>query len=168
MTSTKAEQMWESVEAGKICLTLLWERGALAQIGLNWRSELQRATSAAPLSEFGEAFQIALENYVQGRIVAWPTPPLADVGLTEFGLTVLQTLRREVGHGRTVTYGELAAMSGRPGAARAVGSVMARNPWPMYTPCHRVLAACGLGGFSGAGLPMKRYLLELEGAPAPK
>lgn len=82
-----------------------------------------------------------------------------------FRRAVLETLRREVPWGETVTYGELAAMSGRPRAARAVGTAMASNPVPLLVPCHRVLAANGLGGYGGAdGRPdLKRALLALEG-----
>ena len=82
-----------------------------------------------------------------------------------FRRAVLETLRREVPWGETVTYGELAAMSGRPRAARAVGTAMASNPVPLLVPCHRVLAAHGLGGSGGAdGRPdLKRALLALEG-----
>jgi len=66
-------------------------------------------------------------------------------------------------YGDLVTHGELAAAVGSPGAARAVGQAMARNPVPIVVPCHRVVAASGkLGGFS-AGLEWKRRLLALEG-----
>ena len=68
-----------------------------------------------------------------------------------------------VEYGQIVTYGELAAMAGRPGAARAVGRVMAENPCPLFLPCHRVVARSGLGGFS-PGLAWKRALLFLERA----
>lgn len=68
----------------------------------------------------------------------------------------------KVRFGRTLSYGELASRAGRPGAARAVGGAMAKNPIPLVVPCHRVLAAGGkIGGFGG-GLPMKRALLALE------
>ncbi len=63
--------------------------------------------------------------------------------------------------GGTMTYGEVARRAGRPGAARAVGQVMARNPVPPLIPCHRVQAAGGLGGFGG-GLAMKRAMLDRE------
>ncbi len=86
-----------------------------------------------------------------------------------FRRTVLETLRREVPWGETVTYGELAAMGGRPRAARAVGTAMASNPVPLVIPCHRVVASNGLGGYGGAdGRPdLKRALLALEGVHVP-
>jgi methylated-DNA-[protein]-cysteine S-methyltransferase len=71
---------------------------------------------------------------------------------------------REVPRGEVVTYGELAARSARPGAARAVGMVMNRNPLPIVLPCHRVIGANGkLTGYAG-GLDRKETLLRLEGA----
>lgn len=68
--------------------------------------------------------------------------------------------------GRTLTYGEVAAAVGEPGAARAVGQALGRNPFPLIIPCHRVLAAGGrAGGFSGAGgVAAKQRLLAIEGA----
>ena len=79
-----------------------------------------------------------------------------------FARAVLARLA-EVPFGRLVTYGELAKLAGSPGAARAVGGAVGRNPLPIVVPCHRVIASDGrLGGFS-AGLPNKRALLALEG-----
>ncbi|MBU0640822.1 MAG: methylated-DNA--[protein]-cysteine S-methyltransferase [Planctomycetes bacterium] len=71
---------------------------------------------------------------------------------------------RQVRYGRTVTYKSLAERVGRAGAARAVGTAMARNPWPIVVPCHRVLRSDGsLGGYSGAGgVGFKRRLLAME------
>lgn len=71
----------------------------------------------------------------------------------------------KVPHGRTVTYGQLAELAGRPRAARAAGSACATNPLPLLVPCHRVLPASGgLGNFGFLGPRYKRRLLELEGA----
>jgi methylated-DNA-[protein]-cysteine S-methyltransferase len=81
----------------------------------------------------------------------------------EFGRAVLEQLAR-VPYGELTTYGTLAARAGRPRAARAVGSVMNRNPVPIVLPCHRVVGSTGaLVGYAG-GLDRKRTLLELEGS----
>jgi len=76
---------------------------------------------------------------------------------------VLQQLQ-QVPYASTVSYGELAVLAGSPHAARAVGRVMAGNPWPLIVPCHRVVASNGsLGGYSGGeGVPTKQWLLDFE------
>ena len=80
-----------------------------------------------------------------------------------FHRIVLEKLAH-VGYGRTTTYGALAAESGNPRAARAVGTVMNRNPVPIVLPCHRVVGSNGsLTGYGG-GLDRKEWLLRLEGA----
>jgi methylated-DNA-[protein]-cysteine S-methyltransferase len=78
----------------------------------------------------------------------------------------IYTALRDVKPGRTVTYGELAKKAGKPNAARAVGSAMAKNPIPLIVPCHRVIRADGrIGEFSAvAGSSLKRLLLGIEGA----
>ena len=83
-----------------------------------------------------------------------------DIHPTPFQRIVLEAISL-IPYGQTRSYGEVAMMVGRPGAARAVGQVMKRNPLPIIFPCHRVVAAQGIGGFSG-GLVLKRYLLERE------
>jgi len=86
---------------------------------------------------------------------------------------VLRTLFESVGYGETVSYGALARRVGHDsfGAsppARAVGQIMGSNPIPVVVPCHRVVAADGLGGYSGGtGTEVKRWLLTLEGALPP-
>jgi methylated-DNA-[protein]-cysteine S-methyltransferase len=82
---------------------------------------------------------------------------------------VLESLYATVHYGATVTYGELAARSGLGGghtAARGVGAIMGSNPLPVVVPCHRVMAADGLGGFGG-GRATKEWLLALEGILTP-
>jgi len=70
----------------------------------------------------------------------------------------------EIPFGSTVSYGELAAMCGHPGAARAVGTVLGKNPVMLVVPCHRVILKDGrLGGFS-SGAWLKKKLLALEGS----
>jgi methylated-DNA-[protein]-cysteine S-methyltransferase len=70
---------------------------------------------------------------------------------------------RDVPRGEVVTYGELAALAGSPGAARAAGSFCARNRLGLFVPCHRVVSAAGLGSYGSLGLGYKKRLLELEG-----
>jgi methylated-DNA-[protein]-cysteine S-methyltransferase len=90
--------------------------------------------------------------------VGWPE------SLTAFQQQVLEACR-EIPYGRVATYGELAAQCGYPGAARAVGNVMAANRVPIVIPCHRVVPAGGqLGRYSApGGVRMKLRLLEMEG-----
>lgn len=83
-------------------------------------------------------------------------------GATPFQDAVVAALRG-VPYGTTVTYGELAALTGRPNAHRAAGSVCAGNRFPLVVPCHRVVAANGLGPYGPSGTAYKRRLLELEG-----
>jgi methylated-DNA-[protein]-cysteine S-methyltransferase len=69
---------------------------------------------------------------------------------------------RAVPRGETVTYGELAALAGRPGAARAAGTFCARCDLAPFLPVHRVVAASGIGSWGGLGVEYKRRLLELD------
>jgi methylated-DNA-[protein]-cysteine S-methyltransferase len=82
---------------------------------------------------------------------------------TAFQRAVVDALR-DVPRGDTVTYGELAALAGHPGAQRAAGSFCAENRFPILVPCHRVVAASGLGSYGSLGVDYKRRLLRMEGA----
>jgi methylated-DNA-[protein]-cysteine S-methyltransferase len=82
---------------------------------------------------------------------------------TEFQEQVWAALR-EIPYGRTVSYAELAAAVGRPGAARAVGAANGRNPISIVIPCHRVVGSAGVLTGYGGGIERKRRLLELEAA----
>jgi len=103
-----------------------------------------------------------LEEYFEGKRRRFDLP--FDVSqLADFNRRVLRELAR-VPYGQVVTYGELATRAARPRAARAVGTVMNRNPLPIVLPCHRVIGANGkLVGYAG-GLERKEALLRLEGA----
>lgn len=105
-----------------------------------------------------------LYRYADGDEVDFSEVVLSLEHLTPFGRRVVAACRA-IPWGQTKSYGELAAACGSPGAARAVGSVMAKNRFPLIVPCHRVLAAGGeLGGYSAPdGLTMKRRLLAMEG-----
>jgi methylated-DNA-[protein]-cysteine S-methyltransferase len=69
---------------------------------------------------------------------------------------------RGIPYGETATYGEVAALAGRPNAQRALGSVCAANRFAIIVPCHRIVAADGLGSYGSLGVGYKRRLLELE------
>ena len=103
-----------------------------------------------------------LDEYFGGRRREFDLP--VDLGsVAGFNRRVLGELAR-VPYGEVVTYGQLAARAERPRAARAVGTVMNRNPLPIVLPCHRVIGANGkLVGYGG-GLERKEALLRLEGA----
>lgn len=89
-----------------------------------------------------------------------PEVELDFSGLTEFQRKVISAVR-SIPRGQTRTYGEVAAQAGSPGAARAVGQVMASNPFAIIMPCHRVVSRNGLGGYAW-GVDVKRRLLEIE------
>lgn len=81
--------------------------------------------------------------------------------MSQFSARVLSVVRR-IPPGRVATYGDVAAMAGRPRASRAVGNIMRGCPY-LDVPCHRVIAAGGrLGGYAG-NVPLKRALLTAEG-----
>lgn len=163
----------ETLVAHPLRLTLFWNGERLKRILLRWRDDPPQpgepGEDAPCRSDHGNAVQKALEAYVGGAHMQWPDVPLYSDHLSDFAWRTLTTLRREVGWGQTLSYGELAERCGKPGAARSIGRVMALNPWPMIIPCHRIIGANGkLTGFSGAGLDMKRYLLETEGVLQPR
>lgn len=100
-----------------------------------------------------------LQEYLEGRRALFSLPLQAEG--TVFQKAVWDALLR-IPVGQTRTYGQIAAMIGKPGAARAVGSALNKNPHCIVVPCHRVTASKGLGGYA-YGPAMKKNLLELEG-----
>jgi methylated-DNA-[protein]-cysteine S-methyltransferase len=81
---------------------------------------------------------------------------------TPFQRAVVRAIRG-IPHGEIASYGEIAALAGYPNAGRAVGNVCAHNAWMLIVPCHRVVAADGIGSYGSAGIDVKRRLLRLEG-----
>jgi len=101
-----------------------------------------------------------LRRYFLGEDVDFQEPLDSSLG-TEFQRQVW-ALTRAIPRGQTRTYGHLARLAGHAGSARAVGQAMARNPWPVIVPCHRVVGHDGrLTGFGG-GLALKHHMLEME------
>jgi methylated-DNA-[protein]-cysteine S-methyltransferase len=114
------------------------------------------------IKEFGDLIE-RLRLYFDGKPVDFSDIPVSFEGLGEFHAQVLRETMK-IGYGDTISYGELAAIAGSPGAARAVGNAMHNNPMAIVVPCHRVLHKNGLlGGYAG-GLDLKRRLLTMEGA----
>jgi methylated-DNA-[protein]-cysteine S-methyltransferase len=105
-----------------------------------------------------------IKKFAAGKKVDWGNLPLAWKKQTDFQRRVQEACQK-IPRGEVWSYGELAAAAGAPGAARAVGSVMRGNQFPLVIPCHRVVAAGGkLGGFScPSGVEMKQKLLAAEG-----
>jgi methylated-DNA-[protein]-cysteine S-methyltransferase len=104
-----------------------------------------------------------VREYFEGKRKSFDVP--LDLRVSPFVKRVLDAIRR-MPAGTVTTYGEVAKAVGSPGAARAVGMALGRNPIPILLPCHRVVASSGLGGFAGKErlLDVKRKLLEFEGA----
>jgi methylated-DNA-[protein]-cysteine S-methyltransferase len=102
-----------------------------------------------------------LSGYLRGETRRFSVP--VDLSFhTPFKQDIYTTLS-SIPFGETITYGELAALAGHPGKARAVGRAMGDNLTPIFVPCHRVVSASGgLGGWSGPS-GWKETLLKLEG-----
>jgi methylated-DNA-[protein]-cysteine S-methyltransferase len=113
-------------------------------------------------SGLADALAARVADYLAGGAA-----PLVDVELDFSWATPFQRAAgdalRAVPRGEVVTYGELAAQAGYPGAARAAGSFCATNRFALFVPCHRVVSASGIGGYGSTGVGVKRRLLALEG-----
>jgi methylated-DNA-[protein]-cysteine S-methyltransferase len=126
-----------------------------------------------PAFETGVAAPAFVRQAIEGMVavLAGHARDLRDVPLDERGIDdfrrAVYAATRDIAAGGTRSYGEVARAIGRPDGARDVGAALARNPFPIIVPCHRVIAANGaLTGFSApGGLDTKRRMLELEGAP---
>src|SRR4051812_33155387 len=113
---------------------------------------------------FVEEAALLLQRHLAGEAQDLSRLPLDLTVLAPFQRAVYEQVRT-LGPGRTTTYGEIAARLGKPGASRAVGQALGKNPFLVVVPCHRVLAAGGApGGFSApGGVTTKQRLLALEG-----
>ncbi len=106
-------------------------------------------------------------SHLRGVSVSYDDVRVDETGLTGFQRELLAAAR-SIRWGEVVTYGGLAALAGRPRAARAAGSFCASSRWSLVVPCHRVVAAgaeepFALGGYGPSGRRLKRRLLALEG-----
>jgi methylated-DNA-[protein]-cysteine S-methyltransferase len=154
---------------------LAWSEQGLARLQL---PEAERATTerrlaatahsrpAPPLAAIADAIGL-LQRYCAGERVDFAALALDLADAPPFHRQVYEAAR-VVGWGETATYGEIARRVGEPGAARAVGQALGRNPIAIIVPCHRILASGGrIGGFSAhGGARAKARLLALEGVHA--
>ncbi|GLH65749.1 methylated-DNA--[protein]-cysteine S-methyltransferase [Geothrix edaphica] len=147
---------------------------ALGRLRLGWTAEgicLLRFTDALDREEAAQAPAWVLEavRRLMAHLAGSPQNltriPVDLSGLTPFQRRVAEALRATA-PGQTISYGEVALLAGRPGAARAVGQAVKANPVLILVPCHRVTAADGPGGWSAFGSPeVKARLLALEAPP---
>jgi O-6-methylguanine DNA methyltransferase len=161
-----------AVENGRICAIALDPRAPFAPPATG--AVARRA--AGPIKSTRDVNRI-LNAALRGQLSARDRLAAVDLSwATEFEQRVLRALAG-VRFGKTVTYGELAAASGSPRAARAVGGALGKNRVPVLIPCHRVLASAGIGGFGGSAgsswrpgatdpIAFKRALLRGEGVDA--
>jgi len=144
----------------------------IATIGLQFAGSmltnivyLDKAANKAPTNKQVAAVKNKIEKYLapKSKIKSIKVEMLLQV--TPFQEKVLQQLQR-IPYGETSTYGEIAKILKT--SPRAVGNACRNNPLPIVIPCHRVLAANGIGGYDGAKagklLDIKRQLLQLEGS----
>jgi methylated-DNA-[protein]-cysteine S-methyltransferase len=157
---------------------LAWHRGRLLYLTLPSPTELRerpklpqgipeipvvRLANEAPRASATSASELArrVVRYFAGESVGFGDVELDLDGYTPFQRQLVSVLRA-LPRGETVSYGELAALAGRPNAQRAAGSFCARNRFSLVVPCHRVVAADGLGSYGPLGPAYKQRLLELE------
>jgi len=160
---------------------------AIGHCGIAWRGALlvgvqlpEDAGEVATRARMQRRFPQLAEAAMPPDVAAWAARvvallegaqddlrdvPLALDAVPPFHARVYELARR-IPPGKTMTYGEMAAALGEPGAARAVGQALGHNPFAPVVPCHRILAANGkTGGFSaGGGATTKMRMLDIEGA----
>jgi len=140
----------------------------IGTIGISWRCKVLTGVDLEPAAP--SETSTCLPAFIADQLDAYFRDGSVRLNLavevqgTRFQHRVWQALR-SIPSGRTVTYGDLAKQLG--GSARAVGGACRANPCPIVVPCHRVVSATGLGGFSGdtsgRKLAVKRWLLRHEG-----
>lgn len=119
------------------------------------------APGGAPAGQHPLAGRVV--DYLEGARDAFGDVELDLTWCSPFQRAAVEALRA-VPYGETITYGELAALAGAPGAQRAAGTFCAQNRFALFVPCHRVVSAAGIGGYGSLGVGYKRRLLLLEGA----
>ena len=142
--------------------TVVYGPNGICSVRLGTRAAADRG----PHSTAVRRLAADIARAIRGEPVSFAKVKLATAGVPPFHADVYRALL-QIPWGVTLSYGELAARAGRPGAARAVGQAMARNRWAIVVACHRVIRSDGsLGGYGGPdGLRLKRRLLDSEAIP---
>ncbi len=143
----------------RVYLPLAGEAALLRRIRGDWGADIQRAgkRTIAALEPVIEA----LADYWNGTPIEPPYALLDWTGVTDLQRAVLMAVAA-IPFGEVRSYGEIASIVGRPRSARFVGNTMARNPFPLLIPCHRVVRADRSPGGFGGGPDMKRRLIGME------
>jgi methylated-DNA-[protein]-cysteine S-methyltransferase len=140
----------------------VWLDGALLVNHELPRGQVLQSRNDVAMQDLTPAVLQRIRAYFRGERVGFDDVELDLSWATPFQSAVAEVLRR-VPYGEVVTYGELAALAGYPNAQRAAGSFCAGNRFALVVPCHRVVAADGIGSYGSLGGDYKRRLLMLEG-----
>lgn len=151
------------ITSGSICLELEYiEKPGPEVLSIKFRKAAGKNSCDDPSIK---KFAAKLSDFLEGKDPHFDMNDfalLATKHLTEFTQKVLLSLFTKVPRGSFVSYKQLAELAGHPKAVRAVGSVMAKNPFPIIIPCHRVIKSDGSLGNYGPGQKLKEYFLKLE------
>lgn len=145
---------------------LIWESDILRSLQLLANDQPQSIAAEMPPPPWITSLSRRVAKHLTGESEDFSDTPFNFDQVTPFQAEVYRTALR-VKSGETRTYGWLAAQIKRPpGASRAVGTALGKNPWLLLVPCHRFISATGkLTGFSApGGIATKRHLLSIEGA----
>jgi methylated-DNA-[protein]-cysteine S-methyltransferase len=123
------------------------------------KSKVKRISFAKDRPSESSDLARCIIRYIRGYALS-PVVELDFSGLTDFQKNVYVAISN-VPRGKTITYGNVAALLGKPGASRAVGQAMSTNPFAIIVPCHRVISSTGFGGYRW-GNEIKEKLLTLE------
>ena len=143
------------------CCAIAWEADEITGFSLPPAANLED-----PRPPWMDAIIARVRRHLEGEMQDFANLPYAWNRVSSFQRDVYKAALR-VKPGQTLSYGQLAAAIGQPAAAaRAVGTALAQNPWPLLVPCHRFIGADGrMTGFSApGGTKTKLRLLALEGA----
>jgi methylated-DNA-[protein]-cysteine S-methyltransferase len=152
--------VWQLFARSPQLIRVLLPAGRLSALTLLRQSYQSAKSGSHPLIE---SICRKLEDYDRGGDISFPLPVAASPPWSEFYQRVWTETSR-IPRGKVRTYGQLASNIYHPRAARAVGTALGANPFPLLIPCHRVIRSNGeLGNYSAGGPAVKQRLLEMEG-----